>query len=422
MIPRCSLFVLLTFATYSLSAQAPEEISVTVKAWAALLQGMAQIEKYVTTGELGSVHSEVMPLAMATSVLLRETQPIQASARDQSPVSFPVLTRKVNDLHAAADAFDQRQAEELLAQVLLDCQSLKEQSGREMVAAAERLAARHMCPMHPEVTGRSADRCPKCGMDLDQPVRVPLNEMSGTPVRQTVRARIRTVAPIQRGQPVDAVLELDSFGRPVETTDLRVVHTERIHLLIIDPSLTDYHHVHPEPTEKPGEYRFRFTPMRAAPYRAWADVRSTITGLQEYALADIGSNVTGDANVSRSVTVRADVEGLRFELELDAPSIRVAQATRAKIRIFDAVGRPFTALEPVMGAFAHVVGFADDYKSVIHTHPIARRLLTSSDRGGPELEFQLYATRAGFYRLFVQIQTGGKSLFAPFGLEVFPAN
>ena len=139
-------------------------------------------------------------------------------------------------------------------------------------------------------------------------------------------------------------------------------------------------------------------------------------------MADIGPNATGAATVNRVVNVRADMEGLRFELQLDAPAIRVAQPTRAKVRIFDALGHPFTALEPTMGAFGHIVGFADDYKSVIHTHPIARGPLTSSDRGGPELEFQLYATRAGFYRLFVQIQTGGKSVFAPFGLDVLAAN
>ena len=393
-----------------------------VKAWAALLQGIAQIEKYVKTGELSGVHSEVMPMAMATSVLLREVESIQPSARDQSPVSFSVFARKVSDLHAAADAFDQRQAQDLLVQLLADYQSLKVRSGKETFAAAESLAARHTCPMHPEIIGRSADRCSKCGMELDQPVRVQLHVIGGTPVRRTIGARIRTVAPLLRGQPVDAVLELDSLGRPAEITDLRIVHTEMIHLLIIDPSLTDYHHVHPQPSERPGDYRFRFTPLRSGPYRAWADVRPTLTGFQEYAMADIGPNATGAATVNRVVNVRADMEGLRFELQLDAPAIRVAQPTRAKVRIFDALGHPFTALEPTMGAFGHIVGFADDYKSVIHTHPIARGPLTSSDRGGPELEFQLYATRAGFYRLFVQIQTGGKSVFAPFGLDVLAAN
>jgi hypothetical protein len=423
MLLKFCLTVLLVFATHAVLAQAPQQSVAAVKAWAALLQGIAQIEKYVKTGELSGVHSEVMPMAMATSVLLREVEPSQTSAHDKSPVSFSLLARKVSDLHAAADAFDQRQTQDLLVQLLADFQSLKVRSGKETFAAAESLAARHTCPMHPEVTGRSTDRCPKCGMDLDQPVRVQLNEISGgMPVRRTISARIRALTPLQPGQPLDAVLQLDSLGRPVEITDLRLVHTEMIHLLIIDPSLTDYHHVHPQSTETPGEYRFSFTPLRSGPYRAWADVRPTLTGFQEYAMADIGPGAPVGASVKRVVNVRAETEGLRFELQLDAPAIKVAQPTRAKVRIFDALGQPFTALEPIMGAFAHVVGFADDYKSIIHTHPIARGPLTSSDRGGPELEFQLYATRAGFYRLFVQIQTGGKSVFAPFGLEVSAAN
>jgi len=93
---------------------------------------------------------------------------------------------------------------------------------------------------------------------------------------------------------------------------------------------------------------------------------------------------------------------------------------RAKVRITDPHGRPFTALEPVMGAYAHVVGFADDYRTVLHTHPISDRALTSSDRGGPELLFQLYATQAGFYRLFVQVQVAGATVFAPFDIQVRP--
>ena len=54
--------------------------------------------------------------------------------------------------------------------------------------------------------------------------------------------------------------------------DLIEVHTQKIHLLINDASLTDYHHEHPKPTDMPGEYAFAFTPSNPGPYRIWADV------------------------------------------------------------------------------------------------------------------------------------------------------
>ena len=31
----------------------------------------------------------------------------------------------------------------------------------------------YACPMHPEVTGKKGDKCPKCGMELSVPVSKP---------------------------------------------------------------------------------------------------------------------------------------------------------------------------------------------------------------------------------------------------------
>jgi hypothetical protein len=36
-------------------------------------------------------------------------------------------------------------------------------------------------------------------------------------------------------------------GKPVTLNDLQEAHTEKLHLLIVDESLTDYHHEHPAP-------------------------------------------------------------------------------------------------------------------------------------------------------------------------------
>jgi hypothetical protein len=71
-----------------------------------------------------------------------------------------------------------------------------------------------------------------------------------------------------------------------------------------------------------------------------------------------------------------------------------------------------------MATFAHWVGFNEDYKTVLHIHPKGGPVLDSRQRGGPELEFQIYPLQPGFYRLFAQVQIDGISKFAPFGFEV----
>ena len=86
----------------------------------------------------------------------------------------------------------------------------------------------------------------------------------------------------------------------------------------------------------------------------------------------------------------------------------------------DAAGKPLRQLEPVMNAFSHLVGFYDDYRTVVHLHPTGGDVLNPDLRGGPALGFILYAPKAGFIRLYCQVSIGGRMLFAPFNVNVEP--
>lgn len=400
--------------------EAAQEL-VAVNAWGVLIQSIRTIEKYLTAGELSGVHSEDSALVMAVSALLDDPVAVRPEARDQLQLTLVRFGRKVADLHAAADLFDQPKVDALRKEVLAASETLMSYYGEDTLRPARLLAERYTCPMHADIRGRSTDTCPKCGMELDQPVRIPLYSSGGSLATKTVSAEIRTSGPLRTDQSVNGILKLTTVGRPLLITDLRVVHTERIHLLVIDPSLTDYHHIHPSPSGTPGEYAFSFRPRKAGSYRAWADVRTTATGFQEYAMADIGPRTTDEPPADPIVRLRSEADGLVFELVPDAPRLTVGQAMRVRLRVSDASGKPFTELEPLMGTFAHLVGFADDYRTVIHTHPKTAGPLKAEQRGGPELEFQLYATQAGFYRLFAQVQVKGVSRYAPFGVRVAPA-
>ena len=73
-----------------------------------------------------------------------------------------------------------------------------------------------------------------------------------------------------------------------------------------------------------------------------------------------------------------------------------------------------------MASFAHIVGFRHDRTTALHIHPEQAGPLTPSDRGGPELHFRFYTAKAGFYRLFAQVQYDGAEKFASFDLNVAP--
>ena len=161
------------------------------------------------------------------------------------------------------------------------------------------------------------------------------------------------------------------------STSLIEAHTKKIHLLIVESSLTDYHHEHPEPTPTPGEYVFSFTPRKPGNYRVWADLRAHPLGIQEYAMADIPGAASGEPLTDRSLSYNTSVNGRNYELILPDAPLKVGRPASARLRITGADGEGFTGLEPVMAAFAHIVGFNEDYNTVLHMHP----------KGAPILEW-----------------------------------
>ena len=211
-------------------------------------------------------------------------------------------------------------------------------------------------------------------------------------------------------------------GAPVELNDLRVMHTEPIHLLIIDESLGDYHHEHPKPTSVPGEYVFTFTPRNPrnpGAYRVFADIVPIASKVQEYAVCDLPSETKGEPLKDRTETVESQVGKLGFFLQWNTPTpkIRSKDPIVASLTIVED-STPFNKLEPVMGAYAHIVGFYEDRQTVLHIHPEGEEPQSADERGGPSFGFRFYAPKPGFIRLYVQVQIDGKQVFAPSGTLV----
>jgi len=104
---------------------------------------------------------------------------------------------------------------------------------------------------------------------------------------ETIAATVKPLGEAQADNPADFLLTLTEkeSGEPITFDDLEVAHTERVHLLIVDQSLEDYHHIHPQEGEEPGTYPFSLTPENGGTYRLFADLLPIETGEQEYATA-----------------------------------------------------------------------------------------------------------------------------------------
>lgn len=275
------------------------------------------------------------------------------------------------------------------------------------------------CPMHSEQMEPAAGTCRICGMSLE-PIYVTQPLLSQTPL---IRAEIIAKAPLQVGKKADLRIRLlfNSDNRPVRLEDLEEAHTRKIHLLISDLSETDYHHEHPEPVGE-GEYAFSFIPALPGTYRVWADIKPVLTHIQQFSIADIPSTTPREGRLAsyEAENRRAEIDGYRFDLSFDKAIILQKDTVLGTLRVTDRVGKPFTKLEVVMGAFGHFVGFREDFSTVLHTHPIGPPLLPADGLGGPDLRFYFQSNQPSLVRFFAQVKIGGKDYFPRFVIKVQP--
>ena len=238
-----------------------------------------------------------------------------------------------------------------------------------------------------------------------------------------VIADLRTVSAPRAGDEVQVDLHLEtSGGMSIAAHELAVTHTEKMHIMLIDPSLEDYHHVHPKSGGLDGIYRFSFTPNKAGNYRVFTEIVPLRSRRQAIALSEF--EVTGkpnDAKFKRSI--QSFVNGVHFEL-VGAPEVlKTGRDYSLDLNVRNEDGSSII-LETVMGSKGHMVAFDAEAKGFAHMHPvddvIASRTagLGGVGREDSELTFLFNVPNPGWYRLFAQIQVKGEALFGHFDLYV----
>jgi len=214
------------------------------------------------------------------------------------------------------------------------------------------------------------------------------------------------------GEEVTVTMEIATKGgRAIKPTELAVTHTELMHVLVIDETREDYHHIHPEPIGHTGTWQFSFTPRRAANYRIFAEVVPSRT--QQIVIAAGTLNVAGE-ETGHDKAPAGLPEGWRASLEVSptAPVVNTEAHLRLSLAREDG-GRAI--LEPVMAAYAHLVAFDPELRGFAHLHP----KYTGNEKGdAPELDFVLNTHIPGNYRIWAQVKVDGTERFIPFDIGV----
>jgi hypothetical protein len=238
--------------------------------------------------------------------------------------------------------------------------------------------------------------------------------------RSPVALTLASSGPPRQNQETHFTLTLrTASGKPIAPEDLLVAHTRKLHLMVVDPTLQDYQHIHPEPGRHAGEWVFAVTPNRAGTYRVFADFTPVATGRSLYASADF--DVPGEvAKIIRAPNTTFQIAGLEFQLV--GPDLwHARQPIDLKLHI-ESPGKEKkpVPLQPVMGAFAHLVAFDEQRSGFAHLHPQQLDLSQPPDARRPELTFKVTFPVSGRYVIWAQVNLGGDEVFVPFWIDVLP--
>ncbi|MFV7234772.1 DUF3347 domain-containing protein [Flavobacterium sp. ZB4R12] len=81
--------------------------------------------------------------------------------------------------------------------MMVSCNQKNEQAKTTNSETTENSSQLYACPMHPEITGKKGDKCPKCGMELTEPAVQSTKSTSNTPTDVTAES---TAAPVTHTQ------------------------------------------------------------------------------------------------------------------------------------------------------------------------------------------------------------------------------
>jgi len=207
-------------------------------------------------------------------------------------------------------------------------------------------------------------------------------------------------------------------NQPVTVKDLKEDHHNKMQAFIVNSTLTDYSHVYPTPVQsQPGAYMFVWSPKTNGYYRLWVEATPATINQAEFISADLTSPQKSMGVIDRKKVLETTVEGLTFRIEFH-PALRLHHASRMQLTILDKTGNPVTELEPILGVFAHVAGFHEDFHSVMHIEPMGQDSKADTDHSVGVLDFKVQPERTGFVRFFVQVLYQGKEISATLGSDV----
>ena len=252
------------------------------------------------------------------------------------------------------------------------------------------------------------------------------------PARQFELGDFKPDRPVQPGKPVTISFKVVEPNGQTMTKFKRGSgpHTG-VHLIIVRKDLNTIIHRHP-PEGAGGVFTQQVTFPEPGPYRLVLDVYPATSNIQlrNFQLFQ-NIQVSGAYKpVLLPKPVRAEtVDGFRFDVVgMSPPTLRAIDPDFLTVTVTNPRGKP-APFTPWYGALAHAIFFRKGSLDYFHTHVcspgatncgsvLGTSKVTGSSATPGHLTIGVLVPVPGTWRLFLQIQSGGKIVTAPFTLPV----
>ncbi len=225
---------------------------------------------------------------------------------------------------------------------------------------------------------------------------------------------------INKGEYCQILLQIkDDTGKILTAADLKETHGEKLHLLIIDKSLNDYHHIHPKYDEEKKSFIADFVPNSQKEYNVWSNFKLEKNGKHIVSKNEITAAFDRDILPLIQHTNLVENEKTKIEITV-TPPLCAGIDSSLLIKVKNKSGNPIH-LEQIMGAEAHLVGFSKDGENMIHCHPLENNQIANNDKSNKKLEFHVNPQQEGFTKFFLQMKIDGKETTIPFGQYIRPS-
>jgi hypothetical protein len=225
---------------------------------------------------------------------------------------------------------------------------------------------------------------------------------------------------VNAGKPSDLVLKIKNFFDETVST-LDIVHEKQIHLMVVSQDLSEFYHIHPEPSG--GVFRVAHTFPHGGIYKLFADYQPPggsgrieafdlkVAGARRAPVPLLAPTADGPQT--------SIVGGVKIVLSATKP-LRTGEDIGLAMALCDAkTNAPVQNLQPYLAAWAHIAIVSEDQRDFIHVHPIEDAATAPAGSHNPPA---IHATagfrKPGLYKMWVQVQRNGQVASVPFVLRV----